>query len=238
MPAAVGAAGAALAYAEETQRSNLPHVSGLSTRTSAQGMMLDAITLRNLEVYESIRGGNKGATLFSTLDRTKTPMGSRLLRRRLTQPLTDIARIGARLDAIEYFTKSVSLRISLRDLLSCHADIERITARIAYGNAGPRDLIALVESLETIPAIRNVLQAPSPGPDGYNPVPERVAVARDRLIEFPTVIDIIERAIIDDPPATPKNGGVIRPGDSAELDGMTGVLHREELDRRPPAAGT
>ncbi len=90
---------------------------------------------------------------------------------------------------------------------------------------GPRDLIALVESLETIPAIRNVLQAPSPAPDGSNPVPERVAVARDRLIEFPTVIDIIERAIIDDPPATPKNGGVIRPGYSAELDGMTGVLH-------------
>ncbi len=77
MPPAVGAAGAALAYAEETQKSALPQVSGLSVRTSAQSMMLDAVTLRNLEVHESIRGGNRGATLFSVLDRTKTPMGSR-----------------------------------------------------------------------------------------------------------------------------------------------------------------
>ena len=78
MPAAVGAAGAALAYAEETQKSALPHVSGLSTRMSDRSMMLDAITLRNLEVHESIRGGTKGVTLFSILDRTRTPMGGRL----------------------------------------------------------------------------------------------------------------------------------------------------------------
>ncbi len=132
MPAAVGAAGAALAYAEETQKSALPQVSGLSVRTSAQSMMLDAVTLRNLEVHESIRGGNRGATLFSVLDRTKTPMGSRLLRRQLTRPLTDVAQINGRLDAVEYFVKNTALRLSLSDLLSHHADIERITARIAY----------------------------------------------------------------------------------------------------------
>ncbi len=113
MPSAVGAAGAALAYAEETQKSALPQVSGLSVRTSAQSMMLDAVTLRNLEVHESIRGGNRGATLFSVLDRTKTPMGSRLLRRQITRPLTDVAQINGRLDAVEYFVKNTALRLSL-----------------------------------------------------------------------------------------------------------------------------
>jgi DNA mismatch repair protein MutS len=223
MPAAVGAAGAALAYAEETQKSALPQVSGLSTRMSAQSMMLDAVTLRNLEVHESIRGGSKGATLFSVLDRTKTPMGSRLLRRQLTRPLTDIAQINGRLDAVEYFTKNTALRLSLQDLLSCHADIERITARIAYGNAGPRDLIALADSLTTIPAIKKCLAAP-PVP-GLVDIPERVAASRDMLSDLPEVIDLVRRAITDDPPAIAKNGGVIRPGYSAELDEMTGILH-------------
>ena len=225
MCAAIGAAGAALSYAAETQKSALPQVSALSTRSSAQGMMLDAITLRNLEIYESIRGGAKGATLFSTLDRTKTPMGSRLLRRHLTRPLTDSARIQARLDAAEYFTSSATLRMSLREFLSRHADIERITARIAYGNAGPRDLVALADSLATLPEIRRLLAGQAPGSDGSAQVPGRVAGARDCLVDLPAIIDLIRRAIIDDPPAIAKNGGVIRPGYSAELDGMSGVLH-------------
>ena len=225
MPAAIGAAGAAFSYAEETQKSALPHVSALSTRTSAQGMMLDAITLRNLEIHESIRGGTKGATLFSTLDRTKTPMGSRLLRRQLTRPLTAIPRIGSRLDAVEYFTTSATLRISLRELLSHHADIERITARIAYGNAGPRDLVVLADSLATLPAIRELLATPTPAPDRSAPLPERVTAARNCLVDLPEVIDLVRKAIIDDPPAIAKNGGVIRPGYSTELDGMSGVLH-------------
>ena len=223
MPAAVGAAGAALAYAEETQKSALPQVSGLSTRTSAQSMMLDAVTLRNLEVHESIRGGSKGATLFSVLDRTKTPMGSRLLRRQLTRPLTDITQINGRLDAVEYFTKNTALRLSLQDLLSCHADIERITARIAYGNAGPRDLVALADSLETIPAIKKILAAPPASVPVE--IPERVVASRDMLCNLAEVIDLVRKAITDDPPAIAKNGGVIRPGYSKELDEMAGILH-------------
>ena len=225
MPCAIGAAGAALSYAEETQKSALPHVSSLSTRSSAQGMMLDAITLRNLEVHESIRGGTKGTTLFSILDRTKTPMGSRLLLRQLTRPLTAIARIGARLDAVEYFTTSATLRMSLREQLSRHADIERITARIAYGNAGPRDLVALADSLETLPTIRGLLASAALTPLGSTPIPERVAEARDGLVDLPDIIDLVRNAIVDDPPAIAKNGGLIRPGYSAELDSMTGVLH-------------
>ena len=217
MPAAIGAAGAALAYAGETQKSALPQVSGLATRTSSQGMMLDAVTLRNLEVHESIRGGEKGATLFCVLDRTKTPMASRLLRRQLTRPLTDVAQIGERLDAVEFFTKNPSLRRTLRELLSRHADIERITARIAYGNAGPRDLVALADSLATIPEVRTSLSGPA--------LPALAAAARDMLSDLPEIVGLVRRAIIDDPPALARNGGVIRPGFSRELDEVTGVLH-------------
>lgn len=228
-PAEVCAAGAALKYAQDTQQSLLPQVSGLSTRTTAQGMVLDAVTLRNLEVHESIRAGTKGATLFSTLDRTKTPMGSRHLRRQLTRPLTDCAKINDRLDAVEYFANDTTLRLEMRDQLSKHADIERITARIAFGNAGPRDLVALADSLLTIPAIKGLLVPVQSG--GTNPgnvstdLPANIARAKERLTELPEVIGLIRSAIIDDPPAVAKNGGVIRPGYSHELDEITSVLH-------------
>ena len=220
MPAAVSAAGAALAYAEETQQSALPQVSSLSTRTSSQGMMLDAVTLRNLEVHECIRAGSKGATLFSVLDRTKTPMGSRLLRRQLTRPLTDVAQIDARLDAVEFFVKDTTLRLSLKSLFSKHADIERITARIAYGNAGPRDLVALADSLATFPEVKHILAAPASGT-----IPANIAAARDQILEQPEIIELLKRAIVDEPPALAKNGGVIRPGYSKELDEINSVLH-------------
>jgi len=220
MPAAVGAAGAALVYAKETQNAPLTHVSHLVTRTSAQGMMLDAVTLRNLEVSESIRTGTNGQTLFRCLDQTKTPMGSRLLLRQLTRPLTDIAGIDTRLDAVEFFVKNTTIRLSLRNLLRQHADIERITARIAYGNAGPRDLIALADSLSTLPEIRTVLSGAEPGA-----APMLVAKVREDLIDLPETIALVRRAITEDPPAIARNGGVIRAGYSAELDELTGVLH-------------
>ena len=113
--------------------------------------MLDAITLRNLEIKESIRHDTKGSTLLSCLDLTKTTMGSRVLAQRLSRPITDIEEINKRLDAIEFFIQNTPVRLAVRSLLSRFADIERIAARIAYGNAGPRDLLALAESLESIP---------------------------------------------------------------------------------------
>ena len=137
MPAAVAAAGAALAYAQETQHAPLTHISSLSTRSSSQGMILDAVTLRNLEIRESIRGGARGATLFSSLDLTMTPMGSRLLNQHLTRPLTDIPAISRRLDAVGHLAGKTPERLSLRSQLRSCADIERIAARIAYGNRRP-----------------------------------------------------------------------------------------------------
>ena len=219
-PAAIGAAGAALAYAKETQNSPLTHISSLCLRSSAKGLMLDAITLRNLEVKESIRLETKGATLLSSLDLTKTPMGSRLLTSNLSRPFTDIDEINKRLDAVEFFIACTPERLALRTLLSRCADIERIAARIAYGNAGPRDLVALAESLSSLPEIRDTIQDCMTAP-----VPQYIINALRDLRDLRGSIDLIRRAIVDDPPAIARNGGVIRPGYSKELDEIKGVLH-------------
>ncbi len=219
-PFAICAAGAALAYAQETQYSPLPHISSLARRTSAQSMMLDAITLRNLEVMESIRGGQKGLTLFSCLNLTKTPMGSRLLSRHLSRPLTDIGAINERLDAVEFLAGHTAERLALRSHLTRVADIERIAARIAYGNAGPRDLQALAASLQTLPELRQ----PLVGHAGKK-LPRLLQGALDQCRDHPGTIDLIQRAIVDEPPVIARNGGVIRRGYSPALDEITVVLH-------------
>jgi DNA mismatch repair protein MutS len=219
-PAAIGAAGAALLYAQETQCSSLPHIRSLATRASSQSMMLDAVTLRNLEVKESIRGGVKGATLLSTLDVTKTPMGSRLLSRFLTRPLLDPAQINARLDAVEYFSARSAVRLSVGSALARIADIERVAARVSYGNACPRDLVALADSLDALPGLKAAVR----GPDRET-VPALLQNALEDLRELPDTIALIRKAIVDDPPAVARNGGIIRRGFSRELDEIHTVLH-------------
>ncbi|MDD1689315.1 MAG: DNA mismatch repair protein MutS [Methanoregula sp.] len=217
---ATGAAGAALAYAQETQHATLPHISGLSMRNSGQSLVLDAVTLRNLEVRESIRAGTKGATLVASLDLTRTPMGSRLLNSHLTRPLTDIAAINHRLDAVEFLAGKTAARLSLRDQLKSCGDIERIAARIAYGNAGPRDLVALAETLSALPGLRQCITEISNAGQ-----PALVSEALAGIRDLPEVIDLIGRAVTDDPPAIARNGGVIRTGYNPELDSIRGVLH-------------
>jgi DNA mismatch repair protein MutS len=217
-PAAIGAAGAALAYAKETQNSLLTHISSFFLRSSAQGMMLDAITLRNLEVKESIRPETKGATLLSSLDLTKTPMGSRMLTRNLSRPFADIDEINKRLDAVEFLTACTPVRLALRTLLTRCADIERIASRIAYGNAGPRELVALADSLSALPKIRSSIQ------DCVD-IPHHILNALLDIHDLPESIDLIRSAIVDEPPAIARNGGIIRPGYSKELDDIKGVLH-------------
>jgi len=211
LDAAVRAAGAALAYATETQYSALSHITGLSVRAPADRMMLDAITLRNLEITETIRGEGKEGTLLHVLDRTRTAMGSRTLRSHLVNPLISAARIDARLDAVEYLCQNTAVRTDLRDLLKQCADIERIAGRIAYGNATPRDLVTLAASLGCVAGIRELFPEEAPA---------EITDALGRLGDFAGVIDLIDRAIPDDPPANLKNGGAIREGYSTELDDL------------------
>jgi DNA mismatch repair protein MutS len=181
--------------------------------------VLDAVTLRNLEVRESIHGGMKGATLLSSLDLTKTPMGSRLVNRHLSRPLTDIREINRRLDAVEYLAGKTAARLFFRDQLKLCSDIERIAARIAYGNAGPRDLGALADSLAALPALKQCLA----GAGGS--LPELLAGALGGIRDLPETIALIGNAIADDPPAIARNGGVIRTGYNPGLDAIRGVLH-------------
>ncbi|QYZ80208.1 DNA mismatch repair protein MutS [Methanofollis formosanus] len=214
MKAAVGAAGAALSYATETQYKPLTHITGLSVRAPADRMALDAITLRNLEITETMQGEGKEGTLLHLLDRTATSMGSRTMRKFLVNPLISPAAIDARLDAVAFFHRDAGLRSDLRDALRGCADIERIAGRIAYGNATPRDLVTLRASVETLPTVRALL-----GGD----LPERIADALAGVSDFSAVSALIARAVVDDPPANLKNGGFIRDGYAKELDDLREV---------------
>ena len=214
MTGAVAAAGAALHYARETQQSPLPHITGLSTRVPSGTMVLDAITLRNLEIMTGIRGEGDRSTLLAALDVTETSMGSRTMRSFLVAPLVRKAAIEERLDAVEWLIGHTVERQALRAALGDFADIERIAGRIAYGNAGPRDLAMLRESLSAVPGVKALL----PGD-----LPTLVREALDAMSDHASASDLIGRAIVDDPPALAKSGGMIREGFNAKLDELRGL---------------
>ena len=214
MTGAVAAAGAALHYARETQQSPLPHITGLSTRIPSGTMVLDAITLRNLEITTGIRGEGDRSTLLAALDVTETSMGSRTMRSFLVAPLVRKAAIEERLDAVEWLIGHTVERQALRAALGDFADIERIAGRIAYGNAGPRDLAMLRESLSAVPGVKALL----PGD-----LPTLVREALDAMSDHASASDLIGRAIVDDPPALAKSGGMIREGFNAKLDELRGL---------------
>jgi len=157
MDGAVAAAGAALAYAKETQMQELRQVTSLSVRHSKDFCLLDAVTQRNLEILRGIRGQGKEGTLVSVLDKTVTPMGSRLLREWLCAPLLSCEAINARLDAVEFMVKNTAARMELAQLLKRCGDLGRISGRIAFGNVNPRDLKSAGEALSVVPRIPGIL---------------------------------------------------------------------------------
>lgn len=212
MPAAIVAAAACLYYAKETQKSDLRQINSISTRQPSDRMVLDAITLRNLEVIRNIRTGDEGSSLLAVLDRTETAMGSRLLRSYLASPLVEKSAINRRLDGVAFFVGQPMVRMALRTDLHRFADIERIAGRIAYGNAGPRDLVTLKQSLERLPRIIQILDG------GTGPLPEIITESLDSLHDLPEIVSLIGEALIDDPPVTLKAGGVIREGFNRRLD--------------------
>lgn len=218
LPAAMQAAGAALLYAKETQRSDLPQISMMSVHHTQEVCLLDAVTLRNLEVVRGIRDTERGKTLLSVMDRTATPMGSRLLKQWLCEPLVRVDAINARLDAVEHFLTRAAMRMELVRVLHNCADISRIAGRIAFGNAGPRDLRSLEQSLANIPRITAILDDNS-----GKRLPEFARDACGMLCDLSHVRGTINAAIVDDPPAVIRNGGVIRDGFSPELDSYRGI---------------
>lgn len=216
-PAAVAAAGAALAYAEAMNHAPLPQVRRLAlVERGAAAPVLDAITIRNLELVQPVRGEKKGATLLAVLDRTVTPMGARLLRARVVDPISDHGAINRRLDAVEFFVDRTAVRRDLRRRLAEVADLERIAGRVAYGNASPRDLAALRRSLEALPGLAAQLEA-------AGPLPMLVAAACAEVGRHDDCAALIARAIVDEPPAVARNGGMIREGYDPELDRLRGL---------------
>jgi len=206
--AAVSAAGALLHYLRDTQRADLAHVRAVSFKTSADCLLIDAITLRHLEVVESMEGHRDG-TLLHEIDRTITPMGGRLLRSWLLRPLVSLERIRDRLDAVEELAFRSTARGKFRELLKAVHDLERLVARIALGTAGPRDLAGLKHSIAAIPRIRLALESCDA------PLVTALAAALDDLAD---VRDVIDSQIVDEPAALVRDGGYIRDAVDKELD--------------------
>jgi len=208
-PLAAGAAGALLAYLQETQRGAVAQVSSLSTYSADQFMTLDAATRRNLELTTTLRGDGKRGSLLWVLDATRTPMGGRRLRSWIDQPLVDRGRIERRLDAVEALVTRTPLRAELAALLKGVPDFERLTNRVVAGYAGPRELATLARALGAVPAVRARLAADASleGP-----------LADLCLQDVDAIAGRIGAALADEPPATLGVAGAIRPGFSAELD--------------------
>jgi DNA mismatch repair protein MutS len=219
LPAAIGAAGALLRYLQETQRSPLAHLRRIVTYASDGSLVVDAGTRRNLEILRNLRDGGTSGTLVEVLDDTSTGMGARRVRQWLVQPLVDRAPLERRLDAVEYLSSSGRVRGELRGVLRSLADLQRLVGRIGHGSAGARDLIALAGSLQRVPEIRRLL-ADAPG---------ELARLREEISPHDEVATLIHAAIVDDPPATVLEGGLIRAGYSVELDAVRQVA-REGKD--------
>jgi len=208
--AAVCAAGAILHYLRETQRAALEHLDRPTHYDRAESMMLDAVTVRNLELVEPLFAGESvDATLLNVLDQTQTGMGGRLLRQRLLRPSLDRAEIEGRLDATGELLQQTILRAELRKQLSAILDIERLLAKITMGVANPRDVLALGRSLEKIPTLKASFETQRAA---------RLRDLHDRLDEVPAARDRILQAIADEPPINLADGGTIRAGFHAELD--------------------
>ena len=210
IPLATQVAGVILQYLKDTQPSSLPLLDHVSSYSIGEFMNLDASTRRNLELTETIRRGDSQGSLLSILDQTVTPMGRRLIRQWVSKPLLDINAITARQEIIAYFLKEGINRAELRSALNKISDLERIINRISAGIANPRDLVALRSNLEKLPDIKALLKKDEPV----------LAKLVDQFSLCPEILDLVNRAIADDPPATLQNTGVIRSGYSDELDNI------------------
>ncbi|WP_293730881.1 DNA mismatch repair protein MutS [uncultured Actinobacillus sp.] len=218
------AAGCLLQYAKETQRTALPHIQSICLIENAENIQLDAATRRNLELTQNLAGGTEN-TLAAILDKCVTPMGSRLLKRWIHQPIRQIQKLQQRQNTIKALLAQ-DLVSELQPLLQQVGDMERILARVALRTARPRDLTRLRTALEQLPWIHQILKIS----------PDFTALS-SAISEFSDLFDLLQRAIIDTPPLLIRDGGVIAEGYNAELDewraladGATQYL--EELERR------
>lgn len=229
-PTGLIAAGALLQYLYETQKTSLAHFTHLYPYLTSKYMLLDSSTRRNLELTETLREKQKRGSLLGVLDRTKTAMGGRLLRKYIEQPLIDKEKIEANLDTVEVLGKNSVDRDEIREYLNTIYDLERLLGKISYKTANPRDLIAFRNSLSMLPAIKTLLE-------GFDT--SVLNDIRERLDTLEDIFHLIEDAIVDEPPIAIREGGIIKEGfhetiDSlrrAKTDGKNWLAALEEEDR-------
>ena len=229
-PAGSVAAGALLHYLYETQKTSLAHFTHLYPYLINKYMLLDSATRRNLELTETLREKQKKGSLLGVLDRTKTAMGGRLLRKYIEQPLIDKAGMNMRLDAVEKLCKRNVDRDELREYLAAIYDLERLLGKISYKTANPRDLIAFRNSLAMLPSIKTLLG---------DLESELLAKIRERMDTLEDIYHLIDDSIIEEPPISIRDGGIIKEGFSesidsfrtAKTDGKNWLAALEEEDR-------
>lgn len=224
------AAGALLQYLYETQKTSLVHFTHLYPYLTSKYMLLDSSTRRNLELIETLREKQKKGSLLGVLDRTKTAMGGRLLRKYIEQPLIDKEKIEQRLDAVEMLCQKSVDRDELREYLNTIYDLERLLGKVSYKTANPRDLIAFRNSLSMLPSIRAVLEDLDT---------TLLADIRARIDTLDDIFHLIDDAIVEEPPLAIKEGGIIKEGfnstidslRSAKTEGKNWLASLEEEDR-------
>jgi DNA mismatch repair protein MutS len=236
--AAATAAGAVLHYVRATQRGTLAHVDRIGFYERQDCLVLDAVTVRNLELLEPLfAGAGEEVTFFRALDETVTPMGKRLLRSWMLRPSIDVGEITRRLDAVEALVREMMAREELRRALDGILDLERLLSRVTLEAANPRDLLALAASLAKIPAVRQALaRVPS----------ARLTALHGLLDELGDLRSRIERTIVPEPPLSFAEGGVIRSGVDVALDELRDLSHNskqiiaqiEERERQRTGVGS
>lgn len=208
-PACVASCGALMQYLHETQMSSLSHINHIETYSVDSFMILDSATRRNLELTETLRDKQKRGSLLWVLDKTKTAMGARKLREFVEQPLLYKDAIEKRLDAIEAINKELIVREELREYLNTIYDLERLLTRIALKTANPRDLLAFKTSIQYLPDIYNLLRE----------LPcERINEIYEDYDSLEDLYDLLEQAIVEEPPVSIKEGGIFKQGYRDEID--------------------
>ncbi|MBD3317107.1 MAG: DNA mismatch repair protein MutS [Chitinivibrionales bacterium] len=208
-PLGVRAAGGLLAYLKEQKKSDLRHITAITPRSLAEFAELDPATIRNLELLRPLQTDDTGGTLISVLDKTGTAMGARLLRRWITHPLRNEKEINRRLDCVEWLRKSLFVRGEVELFMRRIADIERLIGRVTFERANARDLVSLKESFHAFPSIVKTL-AETPC--------TLIKAITESLDGFEDLAEKIGGALVDTPPLSLREGGLIRAGVSAELD--------------------
>ena len=205
----VASINALVEYLKQTQKTSLEHINKIIMYNTTRYMSLDINARRNLELTEKMRDKSKKGTLLWVLDKTSTSMGGRHLRRWINDPLIDVNEINKRLNAVKELKENVMLRGDIIESLKKVYDIERLAGKISYGNANGRDMISLKNSLSKLPEVKAVLQ---------NTTSTMLQELYNNLDELKDIYELIEKSIVEDPPMTVKEGGLIKLGYNEEID--------------------